>query len=215
MAVLCVKDVDKVVVDNLTKTCCICKVEKSVYLFCKNRYKKYGYNTRCKDCTKQINKLNVDKIRKQRKIAYDKNKKQILLDKKQYYLNNRIKIIQKNYKYKAIRYRNDINFKLICNLRRRLIAILNDNVKCDTTINIIGCDINYLKTHIEKQFKNGMTWDNYGKVWHVDHIIPLSFFDMSDITEQKISFHWGNLQPLYVKDNLEKGNIILSKNFIY
>ena len=80
----------------------------------------------------------------------------------------------------------------------------------------IGCTWNQAHQHIEKQFKSGMTWDNHGKVWHVDHIIPVSFFDLSDQTEQKLCFHYGNLQPLFASDNIFKSDNIPEKtNFKY
>jgi len=55
-----------------------------------------------------------------------------------------------------------------------------------------------------------MTWENYGKNgWHVDHIIPISFFNMEDATEQRMCFHYTNLQPLWWKENLEKSNKLI------
>ena len=49
-----------------------------------------------------------------------------------------------------------------------------------------------------------MTKENYG-LWHVDHIIPCASFDLTDPKQQKICFHWSNLQPLKAIDNLKKG----------
>ena len=66
----------------------------------------------------------------------------------------------------------------------------------------IGCSYEQLKHHIESQFINGMSWDNYGE-WEIDHIIPLS---------KGGSFHYVNLQPLWWKDNLKKSNKILESS---
>ena len=49
-----------------------------------------------------------------------------------------------------------------------------------------------------------MNWENYG-VWHIDHIIPCARFDLSDPGQQKICFHYTNLQPMWGEDNLKKG----------
>ena len=70
-----------------------------------------------------------------------------------------------------------------------------------------------LKEHLEKQFKEGMSWENYGFYgWHIDHILPLSSFDLTKAEEQKKAFHYTNLQPLSAKENLQKYSKILIKS---
>ena len=49
---------------------------------------------------------------------------------------------------------------------------------------LVGCTIDELKQHLESKFKKGMSWNNYGK-WHVDHVVPVDFFDLTKIEEQK------------------------------
>lgn len=90
-------------------------------------------------------------------------------------------------------------------MRRRLLDAIKGNPKLSTTLNLVGCDIDYLKEYLEKLFLPNMSWDNYGK-WHIDHIIPCNSFDLSDIEQQKKCFHYTNLQPLWAKDNLKKGS---------
>jgi hypothetical protein len=64
-----------------------------------------------------------------------------------------------------------------------------------------------LKQYIETLFKPGMTWGNHGNFgWHLDHIIPCSSFDLTDVEQQKKCFHYTNLQPLWAKDNIKKGS---------
>ena len=70
---------------------------------------------------------------------------------------------------------------------------------------LVGCDLEYLKEYLEKQFVDGMTWKNYGEIWHVDHALPCNSFDLSDPEQQKRCFHYTNLQPLFATDNMEKG----------
>jgi hypothetical protein len=65
----------------------------------------------------------------------------------------------------------------------------------------------FLINHIEKQFLNGMSWDNYGKgldKWNIDHIIPCNTFDLTKPEEQKRCFHYSNLRPLWEIDNLNR-----------
>ena len=65
----------------------------------------------------------------------------------------------------------------------------------------LGTSFNDAKRRIESKFKKGMTWDNHGKVWEIDHIIPLSAFDFNREENLKIANHISNLQPLFVFEN--------------
>lgn len=71
----------------------------------------------------------------------------------------------------------------------------------------VGCAPGFLHNHIEEQFKLGMTWENYGTAWHVDHIVPLSWFPFDkDPSLLVVASHWTNLQPLWGRENMVKGN---------
>ena len=83
-------------------------------------------------------------------------------------------------------------------------ALKNAN-KSDSTMNLVGCDIDSLRLHLEKLFEDGMNWDNHGE-WHIDHIRPCASFDLTDPEQQRVCFHYTNLQPLWAKDNLSKGD---------
>jgi hypothetical protein len=74
---------------------------------------------------------------------------------------------------------------------------------------LLGYTIDELKKHLEALFKKGMSWDNYGK-WHIDHIIPINFFQFNDVgnTEFRMCWRLENLQPLWAKENLSKGSKI-------
>jgi hypothetical protein len=78
--------------------------------------------------------------------------------------------------------------------------------KKNKTFEIVGCSPQFLKEHLEKQFVNGMTWENRNE-WHIDHITPLS----SAKTEEELYklCHYTNLQPLWAEENLKKGNKII------
>jgi hypothetical protein len=98
-----------------------------------------------------------------------------------------------------------MNARLKRNMRTRIYDVLKaSNIsKNNHTSELIGCSIDFLKTHLESQFKEGMTWENYGK-WHVDHIIPCFTFDLTDPTQQKKCFHYTNLRPLWAWENLSR-----------
>jgi len=75
------------------------------------------------------------------------------------------------------------------------------------TMDLAGCDIEYLVEYLEDRFQDGMNWENHGRDgWHIDHIKPCASFDLTKIGHQKQCFHYTNLQPLWASDNLSKGD---------
>lgn len=85
---------------------------------------------------------------------------------------------------------------------------LNGKTKSNNTIRLLGCSLDELRDHLERQFSEGMTWDNYGD-WHIDHRLPCASFDLSNPDEQKVCFNYTNLQPLWAKDNLSKSDRLI------
>lgn len=101
--------------------------------------------------------------------------------------------------------RTDLDFKLQHNLRNRLRKALQGRSKSARTLELIGCDIGFLRRWLEAKFQPGMTWENYGG-WHIDHIMPCASFDLSDPVQQRTCFRWTNLQPLWAADNIRKSD---------
>jgi hypothetical protein len=119
---------------------------------------------------------------------------------------------QKSAKKRFERIRHTPEYKIEHALRERVRkAVARDKgVKQKLTKELIGCDINTLKSHLESQFQEGMNWENHGSFgWHIDHIIPCTAFDLTKEEEQKKCFHYKNLQPLWWKENIQKSNKIL------
>ena len=154
--------------------------------------------------------LEHKKLRKEllSKSYYERHKEII---KKKYNQKNKNKLWRKNYQKKYInnyqikRRKKDIGFRIKYYLRIRLRQALKGKTKSAKTLELLGCSIEQLKEHLEKQFKAGMSWDNYGK-WHIDHIRPCASFDLLKASEQRKCFNYKNLQPLWQKENLQKGN---------
>ncbi len=69
---------------------------------------------------------------------------------------------------------------------------------------LLGCDMNYLKYWLAYQFVPGMTWENYGQIWHVDHVTPCAVYNLEDPNQQLLCFNWSNLRPCFVAENLTK-----------
>jgi 5-methylcytosine-specific restriction endonuclease McrA len=70
----------------------------------------------------------------------------------------------------------------------------------------IGCSGQDLKHHLESKFKDGMTWDNHGSMWEIDHIIPLASASLTNTSEVVRLSHWSNLQPLLKHENKAKSD---------
>lgn len=103
------------------------------------------------------------------------------------------------------KYTNNIQYRLTCRLRTRLWNALVGNFKSGSAVKDLGCTISELKLYLEGKFAEGMSWGNYGE-WHIDHIIPLASFNLEAREQFLIACHYMNLQPLWKKDNLSKGN---------
>ena len=112
---------------------------------------------------------------------------------------------------KRRKYSSDLSFKLAHVLRSRLNHALRAK-KSESVLDVLGCSIEELKTYLESKFyphpETGemMTWDNYGRRgWHIDHIRPLSSFNLFDPKQMREACHYTNLQPMWASENLSKG----------
>lgn len=176
-----------------------------------------SYREYNKDKLKTYREDNKDK----RKAYYDSNKSKIKAYKKAYCESNKdkIKVYKKNWaednkdKIKAYdknKKKTDIQFKLSCNLRARLYSAINRNYKAGSAVKDLGCTIPELKTYLESKFQPEMNWDNWAlDGWHIDHIKPLSSFDLTDRNQLLEACNYTNLQPLWATDNLIKSDKIL------
>jgi|ERR1700674_385263 len=121
-------------------------------------------------------------------------------------------------KYIKNRRQSDRAFRILCSLRCRVRSAL----KCqgvrrreERTVPLLGCTVAQAMRHIEKQFRRGMSWDNFGTVWEIDHIRPCRSFNLKQATQRAECFSFTNLQPLFVSENRSKGarrtNAIVNK----
>jgi hypothetical protein len=189
------------------KKCTTCNIEKELLMFPKRKDSPSGLRKECKECrSKKSSKFyeeNKDSILasidKEKKKEYDK------LYSTKYRENNRDKYNESQRKCYHAR-KEDPMYRLENNIRARIrisfkVSRWNKNNK---TKDILGCDYNMLKNHIESLFTDGMTWNKIGNEIHIDHIIPVS---SAKNEEELIKLnHYTNLQPLWAKDNLIKSN---------
>lgn len=164
-----------------------------------------GLRADCKSCFSILGKARYERdweiIQLRSKQYYNKNKEKVNSYKSQWQRDNkerrRIRLNE--------RYRSEPNFRIAVNLRTRLLKALENNQKKGSTLDLLGCSVESFRKYLESMFVDGMSWNNHGDVWHIDHIRPCASFDLSKEDEQRICFHYSNMQPLFVQDNLSKG----------
>jgi hypothetical protein len=192
----------KLTEDIKSKVCATCKIEKTIDLF-------YVGHATCKAChlakKQKWRKDNPEEYKAQNR-RYNEKTKDIQKEKKKIYRENNRETYNA---YWPNRKKVDVIFKLLTGMRSRVSTYMKKSsvTKNNKTFEIVGCTPQELKDHLEKHFKEGMTWENYGLYgWHIDHIIPLASANTED--ELLKLFHYTNLQPLWAEENLLKSNKI-------
>ncbi len=76
--------------------------------------------------------------------------------------------------------------------------------KTQRSFAVLGCTVEFFKAYLEQRFDLGMSWDNWGSYWEIDHRIPISSFDLSNPAQLKNAFHYSNCRPLPKIENRTK-----------
>jgi hypothetical protein len=209
-----------------TKVCTTCKVEKVITEFHKEKNGKYGVKSKCKECFYEY-KRNNPKEKEYRRTNYVRHKGKKLAYKKQYKKDNaeRIKEYNKEYnarpevkkaktkynrEYERNRRANDPLYDFKKTIKSTISRAITSRgyAKNSQPYLILGAEYKFVKGYIQRQFKDGMNWNNYGK-WEIDHIRPMA---SAKNEEQTIELnHYTNLQPLWKNENREKNNKIINK----
>jgi hypothetical protein len=175
----------------------------------KNRKKVY------REANPEIAKIyaikNKDIILEKKRIYYQNNKEKKCITEREYRRKNKDKINARKRKLREKYVTNPI-YRIRYSLKERIRSFLNSRnmQKNNKTFEMVGIKPAELKDYLEKQFQEGMTWDNYGLYgWHIDHIIPIS---SANNEEELIKLcHYTNLQPLWAIDNIRKSNKIIQQ----
>ena len=138
---------------------------------------------------------------------------------RQWYMDNRDEKLAKNYEWtknNKERYRElkrsydrtpDGKAKMFCRNAIKILVNMS-GIKKSSTVKMLGYNHEALKSHIENLFVPGMSWDNYGE-WHIDHIIPISYYVKNGIHDAKVVNCLSNLRPLWASENIRKGNKLI------
>ena len=201
------------------------KISKKLYYQKVKNTESYKEKRRTSDklYNKTPKRMEYNRLLKRKNYKKDKERQAI------YWINNPesfkqreiwVKTYNKTYKkqhrlrinlQRKTRRKNDPNFKMRNTLRSRIWTVLKrrNTTRLGSTLTLLG--VNSVETvikHIEKQFKNGMTWNNHGE-WHLDHIKPCASFDLTCPVQQLACFNYKNLQPLEAFENMSKGAKII------
>jgi len=200
--------------DGLYYLCKSCKKSKSKRYyelnsqFIKSKVEKYRNNNleKVKDMVKKYQLKNEDKIKEYKTLYYIENSEYYSIKGKERYLNNKNNTTfkEKRNNYQKERRKNPL-FRFKEGISRLIHFTLKSRgyKKRYKSEEILGCTIVDFKNYIESKFTEGMSWDNYGK-WHLDHVTPISY--ATDENETIKLNHYSNYQPMWMMDNLKKGN---------
>lgn len=211
----------------MKRTCLGCKVEKALEEFSRDKTLRTGFRARCKPCLAEARKVYRQENRERYltvQRAYRKSDKYKEVRRK-YERSDNGKASRNKYRSnsphhiewrKAYRrtterkqqrklYSEQPHIKIRDTIRNRLRSALKGNYKKGMGVDNLGCSISEFQLYLQGLFKEGMSWSNHGE-WHIDHIVPLSAFNLLDEEQVKIACHYKNMQPLWWYDNLKKAD---------
>lgn len=181
------------------KWCGKCQQALPIEDFSKDQYK-------CKSCSKKAQVKWQEKNKNYFENYRQDNKQKRAEYNAEWYQKNKNRQRQTRNKWRAKQRKDSPRYNIENALRCRIHGTIIKGSKSASTLELLGCSFEDCKKHLEAQWKEGMTWDNYGiNGWHIDHIKPCASFDLTDPKQQSECFHYTNLQPLWAVDNIKKG----------
>jgi hypothetical protein len=209
----------------MERKCTKCNLIKPLEFFNFDPRGKFGVEARCKSCKNELvkehkKKTNYDKIYYQNnkfdhnqktKEYIEKNREEYNSYQNQYKKNNNYKsqkkynqankdtLLKKSYIRRNKKIENDPLYKLrlristdICNRLKKFLTS-----KKSQTIKYLGCSFDQYKIYLESSFTPEMSWENWGNIWEIDHITPVSSFDLTQEENIYKAFNYQNTQPLF------------------
>uniref|UniRef100_A0A6C0IVG6 Uncharacterized protein n=1 Tax=viral metagenome TaxID=1070528 RepID=A0A6C0IVG6_9ZZZZ len=211
--------------EQIEKQCSKCGTNRSL-----NGFRKYNetntFSSTCKKCLNEMDKLRKKNVRQIRLETFVAKCEKCSLEKplkdfaklKKFYKKKICLICYPSFlsEQKTVWCKNEHNTNMNYRIKKSLAARLRNILKKnDTTMNYIGCNIQYFREWLEYNFTTEMNWDNYGAFWSIDHIIPVCKFDLTDEIQKLQCWNWSNMMPVSIKFNSSKKNIDMEQiNYI-
>ncbi len=191
-----------------TKICSKCKIPKSTDEFHKSKRDLNGIRSKCKECRVKDYQKNLEKELARFKKYRETHKEEARVFNKKYRETHKEETREYHRKYMKERMQNPI-FRLNNNISRAINHSLNGNKNGHHWEEIVGYNCQELKNHLELIMPKEYTWDDYltGEL-HLDHIIPISLFDIKGIKSRGFKKCWEleNLRLLPASENMSKHN---------
>lgn len=185
-----------------TQLCKYCNNQVNLDLFRKNRKK-------CKNCERKDGReYRQSDYGKEKAISWSTNNKQRHVELQSEWAKNNRRYL--NDKYNA-RIKVDFNFKMKYMCKKHL---LNNMNKKSTTMKYFSCDITLFTSWLTYCFTDKMNIENHGSYWHLDHVIPVTLFNLENEEDLRLCFHYLNYMPLPGKENMSKHNKIIYSQLI-
>jgi len=208
----------KTAIDGLRSWCKSCTKAAMRTWHAKNReavssnHRKYYNRNRAEILARQRSRQKA--IREYNRDYYQRNRDKELVRQRGYYESHKEEISRKKRsdhsrqvgrKWRQKQSESNPQYRIARNLRTRLYMAIRNGTKQGSAVRDLGCSLSGFMAYMHDKFEPEMTWENYGSEWHIDHIRPLSSFDLTDREQIKQACHYTNLQPLWKSANLRKG----------
>lgn len=175
---------------NAYKTCSVCNESKTQDNFHVHKVKN-TLRSMCKSCSSK--------------------------KRKEYYIENKDAICKQTSEYKQHKIDTNFNFKMECRLRQRMYVALKTQTtsKNKRSFKYLDCSAHFFQEWIKYNLYDGMTLENYGDYWHLDHVKPVSKYNLQDESQKCECFCWKNIRPYKASKNRMKSNKIIKTDELF
>lgn len=192
------------------KTCARCKVPKPLEQFGYRKakgWRRSPCNLCCAEVARASRAANPERAREMKRAWCAANRKKVKETRARRRQATLEQQREQDRERQRLRRSSDPMYRLRHSVSTHLRKCLKGSKASQRTKDMLGYTASDLKSHLERQFTNGMTWDNYGQ-WHIDHIQPVASFSFTtpDCPDFKACWALSNIRPLMAAENRAKSD---------